>query len=522
MRSTLVIFLAISFFFVSCRKEKATWSSSWTAPLVKDTLRITDYVNDSTLGVNADQSIQVVLERDLVDFDISDLLVIPDTSIEQSFSIGVSNLNLSPGTTFIDDIQEHTFSLDGAALREARISSGKAEVTIFNPISEGGIFEVELPGVTKDGVTFTQSEFVEGGSNGNPNAKTFILDLSGYTIDMTGENGLSYNILQSKMTVTTDPNGSSVNVTDQDVFEFIVAFSGLKVEYGKGYFGQRVFSDTTVIDLEALNAIAGGNINIENVNFYIILYNGVKAPAQGVITQLISTNYNGDQVQLNHPDFNQTLNINPAQWDWVDLTFSERTLTFNQSTSNIIPFIENLGKEYKLGYEIELNPYGNASQGNNELFPQSSIGAKIKADFPLVLSSNQLKLRDTFDFSYEDKERFLEVEEGSFILSTNNSFPYGGSIQLRLLDENYNELAILEQSESVQPAPLNTSTDSHIVQSQETQIGISQEDVQVLKDVNHIELEVVFDSATNSNNVVYENAAIDFLLRANFKLRTNL
>lgn len=517
-----IFVLAILFFNYSCRKEKASWSTSWTAPVAKDTLRISDYVNDSTLAVNGDQSIQVVLERDLVEFDINDILVIPDTSIKQTFSINVSSLNLNPGTTFIDDVKEHMFNLDGAALSEARLSSGIAEITIENPIPEGGIFDVELPGVTKEGVTFSHSEFVDGATNGVPNTKTFELDLSGYSIDMTGENGLYYNILQSKMTVTTDPDGSAVAISNQDIFKFIVSFNDLKVEYGKGYFGQQVFSDTTSFEIEALKSIVAGNINIENVNFDIILYNGIKAEAQGKITQLKSTNFNGNEVELTHPYFDQSLNINPAQSDWVSLTPSERVLTFQQSTTNIIPFIENLGDEYEMGYEIELNPLGNTSGGNNELFPQSTLGAKIKADFPLVLGSNDLTLRDTFAFSYEDKERLIRVEEGAFLLATNNTFPYGGSVKLRILDKDYKELTVIQQSDAIAPATLNTSTNTHILQQQETSLDVSAEDISTFNDAEFIELEVVLNSATNSNNVVYENAAIDFLLRANFQLRTNL
>ncbi len=523
MKSICYILCAtILFASYSCRKEKTSWSTKWVAPIAKDTLRILDFVNDSTLSVNNDQSIQVVLERNLIDFDITDILDIPDTTIEQSFSIAVSNLNLAPGTTFIDDVQENIFTLEGAALNEVRLSSGTAKVTIVNPISEGGIFLIELPGVTKDNVLFSQTEYVEGGTSGNPSIKSFELDLSGYSIDMTGENGLSYNILQSKMTVTTDPSGSSVNVSSQDVFEFVVKFENLNVEYGRGYFGQQVFSDTTNLNLDALRVLAGGAINVENVNFDIILFNGIKAAAQAEITKMTSTNFEDEEIELNHPYFGQMLNVNPAQWDWSTLTPSEKVLTFDQSSTNIIPFIENLGDEYELGYKIELNPLGNTSGGNDELFPESRIGAKIVAGFPLVLGANDLTLRDTFAFSLEDRDRLLDIEKGEFVLTSNNTFPYGGVVNLKVLDEQYNELATINQSSGIVPANLNTLTNNHVNQAQETKFEVTPEDVSTFQNAAYIEIEVVLNSTMNSNNVVYANAAIDFLLRANFQMKTNL
>ena len=520
--SKLLLLFFLSVTFIGCRKEKASWLSSWTAPIALDTLKLSDYFNDSTLEVNNDNSIQFILQRDLFELDISEVVKIPDTTIVQTRSIAFPSLTLSPGVNFISGIRENVFEIDDVALREVKVESGIANVTIINPIDVGVVFKIDLPGSTKGGVPFSQTEFVEAAQNGIPGSKMIEIDLSDYTVDMTGEDGISYNTFKLEMSVTTDPNGQSTVVTNQDEFQLELDFRDVIVGYAKGYFGQRIFSDTTIINLDELNNLVEGSIDLNDLNFDIILSNGIKAEGRALITKLSSLNENGSQVDLTHPDFGNYLNVNAAQWDWVNLTPSQLNIPFNSSNSNIIPFVENLANKYELGYEIELNPLGNNSAGNNELFPDSRLYARLEADFPLNLGLDGLKLRDTIEFSIEERDRFIKIQEGSVVLSTNNTFPFGGSIVMRFLDEQYNELTVLEQTEPLMPSHLDVSTNTHVSISQELFFDFTTSQIESLKNAAFVEIEVLANSSSTENNIVYSNAELNFILRANFKLKSSI
>src|SRR5690554_150931 len=227
---TLIILSALG-----CRKDKTTWNSDWVLSLINDSLLIKDYVNDTTLAINSDQTIQIIAERNLVNLDLSSIIEIPDTSVVQTFVIALPSLTVAPGSSFIDEVKEHEFSFEEIVLTTARIKSGKAVISIENPVSSKGVFTISLPGVIKDGVEFSFTDIVPGGTAANPGVGELILDLKGYTIDMTGSTGQLYNLLQSKMKVATDPNGPSVTLTNQDVFKTKVKFEGLRVDYAKGY-----------------------------------------------------------------------------------------------------------------------------------------------------------------------------------------------------------------------------------------------------------------------------------------------
>lgn len=518
-----VFFLLITLLVVGCRKEKTSWNTDWVVPLVNDSLLIKDYVSDSTLAINPDQSIQVVLDKRLFDLDLSDLVNIPDTTVEQIFSIQISSIVVNPGFTFINEIEEHNFSFDEMTLLEARIKNGVATVRVENPIATNAVFEVSLPGVMKNGVEFSHTEVVEGGTQTNPGIGVLELNLGGYTIDMRGVNGNLYNLLQSKLIVTSDPNGEQVTITNQDEFKFTVKFENLQLDYGRGYFGNVFFSDTTTVDLNEFKKIIGGNVVIDDLNLELVIKNGIKASGQANITLFESINNNQNtSIALDHPYFGQLLNLNAAQGVWESITPSELKFAFNNSSGNLKYFLENLGDEYKMGYSIEINPHGNSSAGNDMLFPKSNIGIELKADFPLKVGADDLILQDTFEIDFKNDAKLIQVKSGEFVLKTTNTFPYGAEVELFLLDENEQVLKSLLSQGGISPASTNSSLNAHVPVESELKFVVNEETAEMLMDTKSILVRAKFSSTYLNNNIVYSNAALKFVLLSHLKLKATV
>lgn len=520
--TNLILFLTVAFLLVNCRKEKTSWTSDWIVPLINDSLAINDYVNDSTLEVNGDQSIQVVLKRRLFDLDLTDLIQVPDTTIMQSFTINLNSITLSPGFTFIDEIKEHPFYFDDAVLLEARVKSGSAKVKIENPIGTKAIFTLSLPGVTKDGEVFTKSQTVDAGTISNPGIGELEFDFAGYTIDMRGKDGDMYNILQSKLNVRSDPDGPTVTITDDDHFNTTVSFENLKLDYGKGYFGNIIFEDTTSVVVEALNKVVGGAINIDDLALELSISNGIKATGQGKILLFENTNFENNTVALNHPYFGQYLNLNPAQGQWDALIPSHLDFNFDSGTGNLKEFLENLGSTYSVGYSIEINPFGNTSSGHNVIYPKSRIGVDLNANFPLKIGANDLVLQDTFAIDFANENKLLRVHSGEFILKTKNRFPYGVGVKLFLLDEAENILKEIETEGEITPAVVNENGDGHNWQEEESRYYIDEESAELLSETKFIIVKATFNSTQFTNNIVYASDIFQFLLQGQFKLKTNL
>lgn len=516
------LLIGILFLVLGCRKNGANWNSDWVVPLINDSLIIKDYVNDSTLGINPDQSIQVIAERNLFNLDIKSILKVPDTSIQQSFSLTIPSLNVSPGSAFIDDVKEHKLHFDDATLRKIKVRSGKSKIRIENPIPTKATFTISLPGVTRDGVELTKTKTVNAGTSTNPGIGELEIDFSNYMIDLTGEDGNSYNTIQSKMHVKSDPNGPPITLTNQDVFKVEVTFQDMKIEYGEGYFGKQVFSDTTVVDVTQLDHIIGGQININDLNLDLVIRNGIKVRGQGRITLFESINNNNNTVQLNHPYFNQVLTINPAQGAWQSITPSELAFSFNNSSGNMTNFLENLGNKYKVGYSIVLNPNGSSSGGHDVLYPQSELGIDLRADFPLKIGADNLILEDTFAIDFKNEKKLLQVQSGKFILKSTNTFPYGVAVHLELLDGNKHKIKELKTTGEISPAATNSMNDGHTPVEEKSVFLVDEEAANLLADTKYILVRATVNSTYLNNNVVYANAAIRFLLSSQLKLKVNL
>jgi hypothetical protein len=116
---TLICFLAFS-----CKKKDTSWTTDWGAPIVSDTLTLSNFMNDSTLTTSNQATIDVDLTRTLLDIGIKDIIKIPDTTISQFFSPLLNINNVQPGFTFVNSIEEHTFDLNGIELKKIRTAKG--------------------------------------------------------------------------------------------------------------------------------------------------------------------------------------------------------------------------------------------------------------------------------------------------------------------------------------------------------------------------------------------------------------
>ena len=524
MKQTRFIFFILIILAVvtACRKEKTTWDSEWNFPLFNDTLKISDWVNDSTFYENPDNSIQVRLDRQIANVDFFDLVEIPDTFIVHTFTINFSSLLIAPGTEFVNEEEEHQFDLNDVVLTKARFREGEAEIKIENPIEATVEFKIELPGVTKDGVVFSQTEIVPPKQGGNPGSETFTLDLSGYQIDMTGTNGDSYNTLRSKMTVRSTTDNEETIMTNQDVVLFEVTMRNLALDYAKGYFGSEVIEEETEFQIDLLNNITEGNLSLSPLNISMFIENGIKAKAQLKVNEFTNTNFENNTVALSHPKIGENININPAQGGIGNFTPSNYQLDFTPSNSNLNDFIENLGNNYNLDFSINLNPWENSSLGNNEIFPESRVNVRLQSDFLLSAGTENLTFIDTLETSFENQEEAFRVKDGDFVFKIENSFPYEGELTIYLLDENYDEILLLESDNIIAAGSTDESEGVHTAVESELLYRVPAHVLENLNTVKFIRFKAVLNSSSYPDNTVYKNAELRINAFTNFRLKTEL
>ncbi len=493
---SFLIFLVLFVLFFSCKKEPTVWDTNWSAPLINDTLDLSKLVNDTTLSESGG-FYQLELDRNLFDLNISELIEIPDTTITENFTF-TGTLTIGPGFNFVNSVEEHNMNLEDIELKLIILKEGFIDVKVENPLATKTIFQVQLPGVTKNGITFNQEYEAPASSNGTPGVVFESIDLSGYKMNLTGVSGGEVNFLRSQITVKTDPNGPSVEITPSDVTKVNATFRDVKVDYAKGYFGNKLFSDTTEVIIDQLSNVTSGTIDIPATTIEFIIENGIKVSAQAKLTTVKNVNSTGNTVNLTGVNIGALFDLNPANGSWSTLTPSIKTITFDNANSNIEAYIENLGALHTLGYRMQLNPWGNVSGSNDELFSNSTLRVRMKANMPLAIGIDDLILKDTFDITLNQDPDKTRIKSGELTLEARNGFPISGNVIIHFLDENGTILQSVTGSHPLQSS-IYGSMDSNVginVSTSVIQFVLSEE---VLNDVDQVR-SLIIESGFNTFN----------------------
>lgn len=515
-----VLLLAIA--ITSCKKEATVWESDWNAPLISDTLTLNNLVNDSTLEVSSGYY-AINLTRDLFDLAVTDLVQIPDTTVEQNYASAL-NFEVAPNTTFAGSVETYDLQLDDVQLRTITLRNGFIDIRLENPIETVVYFLIKLPKVTKDGSSFQYVIPCPPASGGTPGVTTEVIDLSGWTMDLTGATGGSYNELLADFSATTDPAGDPTFLSDQDITKVKATFRDIDLFYAQGYFGNTIVSDTTTLDLTALDVYESGLLDIANLTVGFSVENGVKVGAVANLKMIRNENAQGNVVSLAGPNIGSNITVNPATGSWSTLSPSITNLIFNASNSNVEEYVENLGVKHEIGYTFEMNPWGNVSGGWDQVFPDSRVRIKLDAQMPLSLGMDDLVLRDTFDLTLNQDPAKTRIVSGDLILKAINGFPFNANVSLYLVNANGAVLHTIQGTEIIESSQygvLDTQTNV-LVQPSEVLFSLSEEMISDINDITQVIVRAQLNSpdpmtGISSMVLIPENAFMEVKLRSEFK-----
>lgn len=519
--------LCIGLVFVSCKKrEKAIWDTDWQVPLVHDSLTLSDLVADSLLTVVGGNYV-LDINSSLFEFKLSDFVELPDTTIENDFPIAL-NFAAAPGTSFTNGtIEEHPMNIGDVQLKRIRVKGGGIELKVFNPIATKTLFTIKLPGVTKNGVVLTQNFEAPAGTQSNPGVVSGLVDLSGYELDLTGQNGLSYNRLQSLLTVTSDPNGPTVNVTTSDIIKFKFSMKDVQLAYARGYFGSELVSDTVYANIDAMNNISDGILDVDAMTFDLAIENGLKVNGKFKINSLKNINASGNTVSLNHPNIGTWNTINAATGSSENsIAPSNTTLSFTPGNSNFEQFIENHGSKNELSFQLQMNPWGNVSGGWDEIYDSHPLRVKLNGMFPLNVGLSDLIFQDTFDLSLVNDPAKTNVKSGQIWVNAMNAFPFEGTLQLYLLDANYQTIAVVSGTSNIQSSVFGSVINGIMQKKSEVFFPVSESVCDNIGAVKHcmikLKLNTYDANGANAQVPIPANAFFKFKLGANLTVENHL
>ncbi len=517
-------FLAFLSFIISlslsgCKENmsEASWDVDIIAPVLKTTLTLEDLERDSIIQAGQDNSLRVVYERDLEELFLDTLLTIPDTTITNNL-FSVIPLNVPAGQFIPELSQETKYNLKGAELTKALARSGKVTVKMTSQLSTKLFFTYKIPSATLNGNVFQFTGEIE--ANGSIYEE---FDVSGYTFDLKGLNGNKINTLVTSFSGQVDPDGGSVSFASNQTFITIDnGFVSIVPEYVRGYFGNQVVNigpDTAQIKF--MQRIIDGGIGLDSATLSLNFSNGIGADAKARVNYLTAVNNRtGSTVSLSHPVIGTNINISRAIETFIQSGYvipSEKEYKFNNANSNLKQLFENLPEELHYSVDFELNPLGNVSTGSDFYYHQHQFQAKLRLDIPLSLYSDDLTLVDTIDFNAGDNTLARRIQNGSFRVIVDNSFPMEAKLQLFLMDTNNIVLDSLI-TQSVIAAP-DLDTDKKVIAPKKSTViaAITEGQSEAINNTKKIKIKASFTTPLGNELIkIYSGNKLDIKIIADF------
>ena len=514
MRSAIGFAFAIlcAMTFTRCsRNEPTVWDSDVLVPLATGRLTLSNVVDDSMLYADASGLWHVKFERELADFNLDTIVAIDDTTIAVGFELPISG-SFNPGQFAPDIVEEIRLNLPSTQLRHLRFSRGTLEYRLISAIQGDLICEFALPGLSRNGAAELIRIETNPGTVASPFSQSGSIDLAGYELALTGPSNNDYNVVETILGIQVDPAASGpAIVLLNDVVQMELKFVEPGVEYADGYFGQHNYTLNESVELDASVNLPQGTLDLNGAVMNVNIRNAVGMDAQLHFTGLRGfDSATGNAIELDHAPLFAPLNIARAARNGSTVTAEEHQYTLNADNSNLDAFMEFLPSDLTMTADVVLNPLGDVSAGNDFIFLDDALSARVALDIPLRIGMQNLTFRDTLELTNDAVEALFN---GDLSLWLKNEFPIGARCTLRLLQGG--DLTTVVEGAQIDAASPTTSVG--ITQAAESwiKIALTPEIIGQVNDTHQLVIDVALDTPGGGNAVgIYEHYGIDFKLVA--------
>lgn len=505
----------------SCkRNEPTSWDTHVFAPLAKGKITLGDIVADSLLQSDENNLWHLLIHENLADFQLDSVVKIQDTIIKNKFTVPINGgpFTLPNGTTLINLDENNLIGIHDAQLKLAKVKSGLLKYSIKSYINGYLTCTYSIPGVKHNGTgTFIETT-TEPKQGNQPYIFSDEIDLAGYEISLTGQNGFMTNRIYSHFKVITSPTSPAQTlVYGQDSIIIELQFIDPVIEYAKGYFGQHDYDLNQNIEFAAGDKMPEGILRIEEATMNLDIVNSVGIDAQIKFNEVAGNNpHNGNTILLEHEPLYQWLNITRAIESYGNIQTTAYHYTLNNSNSNLKSFIENLPGSLNLNAKVRINPLGNLTDGNDFIYTDNTLNALLQLDVPLNIGMENISFKDTIDI-----ENDLDLSaDGEFILIVRNAFPFSASCDASLINSEGNVVSLFLQNGFIDHAIL--SPEPGVTEAVESVIRISAND-EVLRSFNK-QNKLTFHVKLNTPSIentygLYRDYYMDYKIIADGKAR---
>ena len=433
-----------------------------------------------------------------------------------------------PAQNIIDEDQETQYQVSGGAkLKTIRVKSGTLQLKINSTVKEKTYFTYSMPSATgPNGELITLDESVPAYTGGLPSSVNRSIDLAGYTINMQGITGDTYNTFVNHLEVRIDSTGAPISISSDDSIYIDYGLIDIVPEYVSGYLGQQIVElgpDENTLAL--FQNIKDGILNIEDLDVNLEIVNRLGAEGRIKISKLESVrsttnnaiNLSSSEL-INTPILIQRATDNP-------LTPSVLSFNLNSTNSNIKNWLENVPDKIRYELNVFLNPFGNTASYGDFSYNDTRIDINMTAEMPLSLIASNLKFCDTIGFNLQSVNQLKQLKSGTFYLICDNKMPLKASVHLILLDEWNQPLLDLTNGSQLVAAG-EPDVFCKVVEAKRSiiELSVSEQQASLIQNARGAIITATFDTnqkpGCDGYLKIYDSNYLDCKLTGNFILKT--
>jgi hypothetical protein len=453
--------------------------------------------------------------------------VLIDTSNAIVASLKVYDLHPStanaiwPAQDLINDA--FYFEVEGlpVELKETKIHSGKAIIKLFSTIQDSIKFSYHLPSAVKNGVPLRVTTVLPPAPAGGSSRFVKEEQLAGYNLDLSGQNGDSFNLMYNEIIGSVDSTGVMKTFSTSDSIFVELSFVDLRPSYARGFL-----NDTTLYvgpenqDLEVFCRIKSGNLDLSQARLNIDIENRIGVDVQIEVKDLISINNRTqkklrlDGQTINSPKFIQRATDQNGSMP-IHSTITH--IQLDENNSNMTEFINNLPDQIYYFIELKANPNGNVSNHKDFIYEGEYLSIDLNLDIPLEISAKGLTLCDTVSMNLENRD-ISGIKTATLHSFFTNGFPLDARVELYVLDQLGNVSdTLIDGKQIIQAASLDMH--NKVKNANETKLSVELDESAVQRFLKTKKLYVLarFDTKPDNTAVkIFSDYSLDFQMTADF------
>jgi hypothetical protein len=499
---TFICLFIVVITVASCKPELPSWENENVFPLANTRIYTHSFIADTLLSQDNDGVLSLFYEYNLTDFNTDSLITGLDTIASYQYNSPFT-ITLPPGAQVLSLAEVERLAVSNVYLKEMHILDGYLKVRTQNIYSQPIIVEYTIPDAHINGnVLKLYREIPAAPSPSQPfviDEKIHVAGLKWFFFSI-GVN--QYNCFNTTFKVWISPNATeNVTVNHSDAFTFFMGFDEIEISYLRGFFGQHNFSMIESNDIDIFKNISADNFQLEDIELSLEVTNNMGADIRMRLLEMKGKNTHNDQeVSYSGPYLNSPLNIiRAAEISPGQGLISPQPFSFDfAQNSNLKAFVENLPGIIDINMQLDINPLGNTS-GGNDFYYGVPIQAKLVFKMPLHFSVNNLVLSETSDIS----DNFLNNNVESLTLKAivQNTFPIEFIMETQFLDSLQNTLYSLPFSTPIAAATTGSNGRTTEERQSTVFIHIPKAGIQHIREASKIKFTLTVNTLPSGTNV---------------------